>query len=88
TLRGYRDNLFSGSEMALGNVELRVPIQESISIVAFYDIGMASDGSVFSDLVSGYGFGVRVRTPMGNMRLDFAEGEYETRTHFGFGEMF
>jgi len=88
TLRGYRDNLFSGSEMALGNVELRVPIQEAISIVAFYDIGMASDGSVFSDLVNGYGIGVRVRTPMGNLRLDFAEGEYENRTHFGFGEMF
>jgi outer membrane protein insertion porin family len=39
-------------------------------------------------LVNGYGIGVRVRTPMGNLRLDFAEGEYENRTHFGFGEMF
>jgi len=25
---------------------------------------------------------------MGNLRLDFANGEDETRTHFSFGEMF
>ncbi len=88
TLRGYRDDEFKGSEMALGNFELRVPIQEAISLVAFYDIGMASDDSAFSDLMSGYGFGVRIQTPMGNLRVDFATGENENRTHFGFGEMF
>jgi len=88
TLRGYKDDYFSGSEMALGNFELRIPIQEAVSVVGFYDIGMADDGSVFSDLMSGYGFGIRVRTPMGNLRIDVAEGEDETRTHFGFGEMF
>ena len=88
TLRGYRDDYFKGGEMALANFELRVPIQEAFSIVAFYDIGMASDESAFSNLESGYGFGVRVRTPMGNLRVDFAEGEYESRTHFSFGEMF
>jgi outer membrane protein insertion porin family len=74
--------------MALGNFELRVPVQDAISIVAFYDIGMASDESAFSDLQSGYGIGVRVQTPMGNLRVDFAYGEDENRTHFGFGEMF
>lgn len=88
TLRGYRDDEFKGSEMVLGNFELRVPIQDAISLVAFYDIGMASNDSAFSDLMSGYGFGVRVQTPMGNLRVDFATGENETRTHFGFGEMF
>jgi len=88
TLRGYKDDFFSGSEMVLGNFELRIPIQESISIVGFYDIGMASNDSAFSSMKSGYGFGIRVKTPMGNLRIDIAEGEDETRTHFGFGEMF
>ena len=49
---------------------------------------MASDESAFSNLKSGYGIGVRVKTPMGNLRVDFAYGEDENRTHFGFGEMF
>lgn len=88
TLRGYRDDEFKGSEMALANFELRVPVQDAISIVAFYDIGMASNESAFSGLKSGYGIGVRVQTPMGNLRVDFAYGENENRTHFGFGEMF
>lgn len=88
TLRGYRDDEFQGSEMVLGNFELRIPVQETFSIVGFYDIGMANNDSAFSDVKSGYGIGVRVRTPIGNIRLDFATGEYETRTHFGFGEMF
>jgi len=88
TLRGYRDDEFKGSEMVLGNFELRVPVQDAISLVGFYDIGMASDDSAFSDMMSGYGLGIRVQTPMGNLRVDFATGENENRTHFGFGEMF
>ncbi|MDO9508507.1 MAG: POTRA domain-containing protein [Thermovirgaceae bacterium] len=88
TLRGYKDEEFSGSEMVLCNLELRIPIQDTFSIVGFYDIGMASDSSAFSDTRSGYGFGVRVKTGIGNLRLDFANGEDENRTHFSFGEMF
>lgn len=87
-LRGYRDDEFEGDEMFLGNFELRLPVQESFSLVVFYDTGLAEDDFSFSDLEDAYGFGVRVRTPLGNLRLDVAEGAYETRTHFGFGEMF
>ncbi len=88
SIRGYRDDEFYGNEMVLGNFELRIPIQDAFSVVAFYDIGMASDDSAFSNMKTGYGFGVRVRTPMGHLRLDVGTGEYETRTHFSFGEMF
>ncbi|MFP4481742.1 MAG: outer membrane protein assembly factor [Thermovirgaceae bacterium] len=87
-LRGYRDDEFEGDEMALGNFELRLPVHESVTVVAFYDIGLASDEFSFSDMKDAVGFGIRVRTPMGNVRVDIAEGEYETETHFGFGEMF
>ncbi len=88
TLRGYKDDYFSGSKMVLGNFELRIPIQDSFSVVGFYDIGMASDVSAFSNTKSGYGLGVRVKTGIGDIRLDFANGEEENRAHFSFGEMF
>lgn len=50
--------------------------------------GSRSSSFDLSDLHDSYGIGVRVRTPLGNLRIDLAEGEYETYTHFGFGELF
>jgi outer membrane protein insertion porin family len=75
--------------MILGNVELRVPIQSIFTIVGFYDIGDAgNDIGYFSDLKSDYGIGLRLNTPMGKIRLDYAFGGDENRFYFGFGEMF
>jgi outer membrane protein insertion porin family len=95
TLRGYEDDEFDGHEMFLTNLELRIPMEKAFSIVVFYDMGMAwnkndpeNNSFDFGGLKDGYGFGVRVRTPMGNLRLDLATGDDETFTHFGFGEMF
>lgn len=95
TLRGYEDDEFDGHEMFLANLELRVPFEKAFSFVIFYDMGMAwnknnetMNSFNLGDLKDSYGFGVRVRTPMGNLRLDVANGENETFTHFGFGEMF
>lgn len=90
TLRGYDGNEFEGTEMFLGNVELRIPFQKAFSFVVFYDVGNAwlDEGIDFSDLHDSWGIGVRVKTPLGNLRVDYAQGEDENRTHFGFGEMF
>ena len=93
TLRGYEDGEFEGEEMFFTNLEIRMPVDRNFSLVAFYDIGNAWDSDRgqefdFSDLYDAFGFGVRVRTPLGNLRLDYGEGEFESRTHFGFGEMF
>ncbi|MDD4365139.1 MAG: BamA/TamA family outer membrane protein [Synergistales bacterium] len=95
TLRGFKDDKFKGEEMFLANLELRVPIEKAFSFVLFYDTGMAWSSThdihnsySLSDLESSVGFGVRVRTPIGNLRFDVAEGDEETRTHFGFGELF
>ncbi len=99
TLRGYDDGEFEGAEMLLANFELRIPMEKTFGLVLFYDIGNAwkpfsrpwetSEGSFgFSDLHDSWGLGVRVKTPLGNFRLDYATGERESFTHFGFGELF
>ena len=90
TLRGYDGGEFEGTEIFLGNAELRIPVQKAFSLVVFYDAGNAwlDEGIDFSDLHDAWGIGVRVKTPLGNFRVDYAQGETENRTHFGFGEMF
>lgn len=92
TLRGYDDDRYHGEDMLLGNFELRVPMDKNFTLVAFYDIGRAwrqgtDDSSFGSDMGSSPGFGVRINTPLGNLRLDYATGD-EGRFHFGFGELF
>ncbi|MDR3280405.1 MAG: BamA/TamA family outer membrane protein [Synergistaceae bacterium] len=93
TLRGYEDKRFRGDQMFLVNAELRLPVHKTASLVFFYDMGMAWDTRInekfdLSELADAYGLGFRVRTPLGNLRLDFAQGDEESRVHFGFGEMF
>ena len=88
TLRGYNSRSFEGSHMYLGNFELRMPVNSSLSVVGFYDIGNADQTMDWSNYHKDYGLGVRVKTPFGNLRLDYAKGDEENRTYFGFGEMF
>ncbi|MDR1581583.1 MAG: BamA/TamA family outer membrane protein [Synergistaceae bacterium] len=93
TLRGYDEKRFRGDQMLLLNAELRFPVHKSTSLVLFYDLGRAWDTRNderfdLGELMDGYGVGFRVKTPLGNLRLDFAHGDDESRVHFGFGEMF
>ena len=88
TLRGYNSRSFEGSNFYLGNFELRVPIASAVTLVGFYDIGNADATMDWSNYHDDYGLGVRVKTPFGNLRIDYAKGEDENRTYFGFGEMF
>lgn len=92
TLRGYEDEQFRGEKMLLGNFELRIPLDKAFGIVFLYDIGRAwregENVSFGSDLGYSYGFGVRLNTPLGNIRLDYAKGRDDDRFHFGFGELF
>lgn len=88
TLRGYNSRSFEGNNFYLGNFELRVPIASAVSLVGFYDIGNADNKMDWSNYHDDYGIGLRVKTPFGNLRVDYAKGEDENRTYFGFGEMF
>lgn len=100
SLRGYRTDRFVGTRMAILNTEYRVPVSSNLLAVAFVDVGDAWGGPVasdpaFEDVVHesftthlGYGAGIRVRTPIGPIRLDLGFSEEGTETHFGVRHMF
>ena len=91
SLRGYKDDQFKGYKMFSSTLEYRFPIVKKIQGVVFGDSGYAwakgSDVS-FSDLKSSLGVGLRVTTPLGPIRLDYAKGDQEGRFHFSFGGQF
>ena len=88
TLRGYNSRSFEGTNFYLGNFELRIPVNNYLSLVGFYDVGNADKNLDWDNSHDDYGVGLRIKTPFGTLRLDYAKGEDENRTYFGFGEMF
>jgi outer membrane protein insertion porin family len=101
-LRGYADDRFWGNNIFLASLEFRVPFDRSgtVTWVLFTDCGDAwgastpNQGSIpgyeqhssFSPHV-GFGTGIRLKTPVGPVRLDLGFGE-TTRTHFSIGQAF
>jgi outer membrane protein insertion porin family len=86
SIRGYRERRIGpkdsnngdpvgGEGLLLGNAELTCPIYEKIVKGAvFYDIGnvwQRCNDIGFKDLKSGTGVGIRVKTPIGPIRLDY-----------------
>lgn len=90
TLRGYRDDQFKGNKMLAATAEYRFPIASKVEGVAFTDIGKAwsGEGYKLNDLESSVGVGIRVSTPIGPIRLDYAKGSQGAKTHFSFGGQF
>ena len=87
TIRGYKerrvgprdpgsDEPIGGETILLGNAEVTFPIYEKIMKGAiFYDVGnvwrRAEDFIVGGNYKSGAGIGVRVKTPLGPVRVDY-----------------
>jgi outer membrane protein insertion porin family len=100
SLRGYRSDRFVGTRMAILNTEYRFPLSTNLLGVVFADVGDAWGGPVAADPAvgdvvhdsftahAGYGVGVRVRTPIGPLRLDLGFSEEGTETHFSVRHMF
>lgn len=97
TLRGYPEDRFWGKNAALLSFEFRQPIEKAFTAVFFVDIGHAWGGypsvNDFTQRGSfrpevGYGLGVRVRTPLGPLRIDYGIGRDGGRTHFSVGQVF
>jgi outer membrane protein insertion porin family len=99
SLRGYPDDRFWGSNELLASIEYRHPLARSLVGVLFLDVGDAWGGSYQNVTIQGYaqsgftvhtgiGFGIRVRTPIGPLRLDVGFGDEGARTHFSVGNAF
>jgi outer membrane protein insertion porin family len=84
SIRGYRERKIGpldasgdplgGQSLLIGNLEYKYPLVSFIKMAVFYDIGnvwskMNDFGS--GGLKSGYGFGFRIKTPIGPILLDY-----------------
>lgn len=105
SIRGYQDRSIhpssgGGKSMLIGNVEYRFPIAKELFGCLFTDVGNSweetSDIASFSDLKYGIGFGIRFKSPIGPIRLDYAWGlsdapghrKGEPEAHISFGSYF
>ena len=99
TLRGYREDRFWGRNLFFGSVEFRQPLARSLKGVLFADVGSAWGGAYQNVQISGFsqggfrphfgvGAGIRFRTPIGPLRLDYGIGDEGGRTHFSIGNVF
>jgi outer membrane protein insertion porin family len=106
SVRGYPTNSLGptaedgtplgGEAMFITNQELRFPIWNLLSGVAFFDAGNVWEDrqAVDSTLFKSIGLGLRADSPVGPLRLDFAypldrrEGDPEYKIYFGLGQTF
>lgn len=110
SIRGYEERSISsqddkkrqegGEAVFVGNIEYRFPIApKQLYGVLFADCGnvwkKTSDFD-FSELKYGAGFGIRINSPIGPIRMDYAwrlndapgQAKNDTKIHFGIGPSF
>lgn len=102
TLRGYQQDRYRGENLILGTLEYRYHLSKSLGLVAFADAGDAFGGT-FPTVVPGFnipaeddnlalhvglGLGLRAKTPLGPIRIDWGIGSEGSEVHFGFGQTF
>jgi translocation and assembly module TamA len=80
----------SGNAVLTTSLELARPVSENLPSVwgaVFVDAGQAANSFSAAKLALGYGVGVRWRSPVGPLRLDWAYGEEvkSWRLHFSIG---
>jgi translocation and assembly module TamA len=82
--------IVGGRYLAVGSVELMSWFTREWGVAAFVDAGNAWDEWDAFDPTYGVGFGVRWRSPVGNLNLDLAwpEARDKGRIHFSVGIIF
>ena len=88
SLRGYRDDQFRGSRMALTTLEYRFPLAKIVQGIVFTDWGGAWNSGFFpkgDDIYGSIGAGLALNTPLGPLRLDYGRGKQGGRIHFSVG---
>jgi translocation and assembly module TamA len=99
TIRGYafeslgvseNGAIVGGRYLIVASTELTRWITRQWGAAVFYDTGNAFDDWHSFDRVSGYGAGVRWRSPLGQLSFDLAYGEaaHSLRVHFSAGFAF
>jgi outer membrane protein insertion porin family len=89
-LRGYELFSLRGDRMLLGSAEVRFPLGEGMSGVAFGDFGNAwRPGQALraGNLKATLGVGLRFASPLGPIRFDLAHGD-RIRTYVSLGQSF
>jgi len=79
TLRGYKEDAFRGALAAWSTLEYRYLIGRSSRAFLFLDSGLyqrkEGDGRKIRRFKMGYGFGIRLKTRLGLMGVDYGLGE-------------
>lgn len=95
TLRGYDEDWYSGPRRAYANIEYRLLVGRASRIFVFVDLGSVTQvgqPSVFDPLRVGYGFGMRLESRGGLLRIDYglAEGSsaLQGKIHVNLGTSF
>lgn len=92
SLRGYDPGYLSGDNMLLLNAEYRFPIADNFTGVIFADGGNTwynTEESQLEELHYSMGLGVRMNTPIGQIRLDYGFNEDgQGQPHFSIGHTF
>ncbi len=91
TIRGYDQGEFNGDKTALFNVEYRFPVVKNLQGAVFTDVGNSWNNDQVLNLEEfnmSIGAGVRMNTPLGQIRLDYAFGSNGGQPHFSIGQTF
>ena len=90
SLRGYRENQFSGDIVAWSNLEYRFVLGRNTRLFLFNDWGYyqnALGGRKREKILPGYGLGFRFQTPLGILGVDYGLGKGDSfsqgKIHFG-----
>ncbi len=101
SLRGYREEEFSGDKLFWSNIEYRFLLDSESRIFLFWDFGYFSRRlkdslggylEKISDSRSGFGLGLKINTRLGIYEVDYALGQNdkfsEGKIHFGISNRF
>ena len=83
-------SIIGGRYLMVGSLEYQHPVVPSVAAAVFYDRGGVSDYWDEMTTVAGYGIGARLRTPVGPVNLDVADGQADrkVRLHLSIGYTF
>ena len=91
TVRGYDNDELYGDNQFYNNLELRFRLNRTFQLVGFTDVGRAFGGRFSSPndrTLFSVGAGIRLKTPIGPIRLDVGRGDNGIKTSFAIGPTF